>query len=183
MKIDNRHIAQKFSAGAAAYRRLAGRALALIAFVLLTAGSPPGSRPDIQVISQQKMNIGKVLRNQERTIDYNGPYAAHVVVVGKAGENVRIRVSQAYPLSRAAGGSSIINIDLTPEQIAYSLDNGATWTVAMDGNLRIDTRFPPGVGSQTSRILLRIGAIISTKNNQRRGAYQGRISVSASYRN
>jgi len=133
----------------------------------------------IEITIVQRLDFGDLVRSRQQVIPYLDPRAAQIVLEGTPHRGVMIAVERPFDLTKSTTGSAL-DLQLTPDLIGYSTDGGLTWSPFTSAALTEYTRFPEGVGTR-SRILLRVGGIVSSESDQQRGLYGGQFSVTARY--
>lgn len=149
----------------------------------------PGDRstkreaPMIQVVDN--MRFVSMNRLDSRSIGFLDAYAAKFIIDAEPERRLVVSIAIDNLVREGQtvdGGKKILQLKIVPADCAYSLDNGVTW-LPFTGNIHHQEIFTPKafVGETTSRILVRVGGTISVNQNQRRGEYEGEITLSVEY--
>lgn len=151
-------------------------ALALIACFLLAVSASDAQ--DVQVTGVRGLNFGRFYRSGMSEIPYTSTSSAEFTITGREGRNIRIKVS-AFDLWLL--WIITLNVDVTNNHCAYSLNNGVTWKTFTTGTLIQDVTIPNGAGT-TGTVKVRVGGTVSSGASQRQGLYLGFITVNAAYK-
>lgn len=150
--------------------------LGLIACLLLAVSASHAQ--DVQVTGVRGLNFGRFYRSGMSEIPYTSTSAAEFTITGREGRNIRIKVT-AFDLWLL--WLITLNVNVTNNHCAYSLNNGVTWQTFTTGTLIQDVKIPNGSGT-TGTVKVRVGGTVSSGPTQRQGVYLGFITVNASYK-
>lgn len=167
------------------HNRVVRTAMTVLLFVcasVVQAGAPI----PIDVVSVQQIQIGTIGRGEERVIGCNDPSAAQFVIVGREKKNFNISVAVhnlVYEDAQSVmDASSVIELATSGFDVGYSRDGGETWHHFESEQCIKTLTFPEVQGeSHMSQVLLRVGGVLTTVEDQQRGAYLGGITVTAEY--
>ncbi len=157
----------------------------LLAVSFLFAVSSAFAQTDITIGGSSNLNFGILPRSGEFAVDYVSGAAAHFIVAGDSGKDVRLTISVSDLVTNA--GASSNNADRTcsftvaNSGCAYSLDGGSSWYTFSTGTLYQDTKFPVGENGR-GVIHVRIGGSLTSGARQQRGDYNGTVTLTAEYR-
>lgn len=146
---------------------------------------PVPQAPVVYVVNN--MSFGSMPRLSSFTIHYLDPEAAVFIVEAEQGRRVDLNVivdNLVHPQQEGDRGlgRGKIKLEIAREDCAFSLDNGSTWEQFRSSLHNQKVVIPTDNRTPGNRqILIRVGGTVDIDHNQRRGEYEGRITVSVEY--
>lgn len=146
--------------------------------LLCCAATLPAVSQTLTVTGTNNLAFDRVVRPNTANVASTSGSAGQFTITGRQGRRIRITVI-AINLSRT--GSSL-PITITNSDCTFSLDNGTTWTAFSTGTLFHEATIPNGSGNGSQgSVLVRVGGSITPGMTQTTGAYQGTVTLTATY--